>query len=354
MFFFGTNFVPVKTFESGIVSNGICTCLLMLQCWLGDGFFFQFIMCQGVFAVGALLTLDPSEPEITQLADVNFNRRALTNRTPISESIARDSLNQIRVLLLTAHCSLLTASLLTASGQVVNAIQGYPKFEPLAMLGGFLWAVGERVYPTLCAKRSVSINSYCSPSNGLECICKQSWKRFVSGVFTLRAASRRSSGSSCSNIVVLVAGGGGGAVASESTDVAVGNLMAVPIIKCIGISLGLLIWGATNMMIGWGTGTFGWFDLEDAERPISKPVAALLLLLPALLLLLLLPALLLPALLLLLLLLAALLLLLLLLLSPALLLLLLGLLLPALMVVVMVVVPARLQLLLLVPPLRLR
>jgi len=47
--------------------------------------------------------------------------------------------------------------------------------------------------------------------------------------------------------------------------------MSVPIIKCIGISLGLLIWGATNMMIGWGTGTFGWFDLEAAKRPVDTP-----------------------------------------------------------------------------------
>ena len=39
-------------------------------------------------------------------------------------------------------------------------------------------------------------------------------------------------------------------VNAEALNDATGNLMSVPIIKCIGISLGLLIWGATNMMIG--------------------------------------------------------------------------------------------------------
>lgn len=93
--FFGSNFVPVKKYETS------------------DGVFFQFVMCLGIFTVGS----------------------------------------------------------------VVNIIQGFPTFQPFAMLGGFLWCTG--------------------------------------------------------------------------------NMLAVPVIKMIGLSLGLLIWGATNMLVGWGSGTFG-------------------------------------------------------------------------------------------------
>eukprot|EP00937_MAST-01D_sp_MAST-1D-sp2_P002549 g2549.t1 len=106
--FFGTNFIPVKQYETG------------------DGMFFQFVMCCGIWFVGLV---------------VNFVRH--TN-------------------------------------------DASPTFWPFATLGGFLWATG--------------------------------------------------------------------------------NVMCVPIIKTIGISMGLLIWGATNMMIGWATGSFGWFGLpRDCE-----------------------------------------------------------------------------------------
>jgi hypothetical protein len=32
----------------------------------------------------------------------------------------------------------------------------------------------------------------------------------------------------------------------------------VPIIKCIGLGMGLLVWGLTNMLTGWASGV--WFD----------------------------------------------------------------------------------------------
>mmetsp|Transcript_10639 Transcript_10639/g.22616 ORF Transcript_10639/g.22616 Transcript_10639/m.22616 type:complete len:355 (+) Transcript_10639:241-1305(+) len=44
---------------------------------------------------------------------------------------------------------------------------------------------------------------------------------------------------------------------------ATGNTMAVPVINLIGLSLGLLIWGCTNMLVGWATGRFGLFGLEQ-------------------------------------------------------------------------------------------
>lgn len=98
--FFGSNFVPVKRFETG------------------DGLFFQWVLCIGFWLVGTM----------------------------------------------------------------VNAIQGYPIFYPLAMVGGALWALG--------------------------------------------------------------------------------NVCSVPIIKAIGMSLGLLIWGTFNLFSGWITGRFGIFGIH--------------------------------------------------------------------------------------------
>eukprot|EP01064_Diplonema_japonicum_P005454 TRINITY_DN13649_c0_g1_i1.p1 TRINITY_DN13649_c0_g1~~TRINITY_DN13649_c0_g1_i1.p1 ORF type:complete len:461 (+),score=56.49 TRINITY_DN13649_c0_g1_i1:41-1384(+) len=40
-----------------------------------------------------------------------------------------------------------------------------------------------------------------------------------------------------------------------------GNIMSVTIIKCIGLSLGLCIWGACNMLTGWSSGKFGMFGV---------------------------------------------------------------------------------------------
>ena len=105
VFFFGTNFIPVKQYKTG------------------DGMFFQFVMCTGIFVVGL----------------------------------------------------------------IVNSVRNQPQFQPFAMLGGALWATG--------------------------------------------------------------------------------NVMCVPIIKTIGIGVGMLIWGATNMCIGWATGAFGLFGLPmDCTR----------------------------------------------------------------------------------------
>jgi glucose uptake protein GlcU len=42
---------------------------------------------------------------------------------------------------------------------------------------------------------------------------------------------------------------------------ATGNVLTVPIISTIGLGMGMLIWGATNMLIGWATGSFGLFGL---------------------------------------------------------------------------------------------
>ncbi|ELR13173.1 transmembrane protein 144 family protein [Acanthamoeba castellanii str. Neff] len=103
VFCFGSNLVPVKKFETG------------------DGMFFQWILCTGIWLTGL----------------------------------------------------------------VVNGIQGWPTFEPIAMIGGVLWCTG--------------------------------------------------------------------------------NLLTVPIIKMIGLGLGLLLWGLTNLIMGWATGTFGLFGLSSNE-----------------------------------------------------------------------------------------
>ena len=38
---------------------------------------------------------------------------------------------------------------------------------------------------------------------------------------------------------------------------ATGNVLTVPIVKTVGLSLGLLTWGMTNMVIGWASARFG-------------------------------------------------------------------------------------------------
>ena len=40
-----------------------------------------------------------------------------------------------------------------------------------------------------------------------------------------------------------------------------GNMLCGPVIQLIGLGLGLLIWGSTNMLMGWASGTFGLFGL---------------------------------------------------------------------------------------------
>jgi glucose uptake protein GlcU len=45
---------------------------------------------------------------------------------------------------------------------------------------------------------------------------------------------------------------------------ATGNVMCVAIIKTIGLGMGMLIWGAINMLKGWATGSFGFFWPKDS------------------------------------------------------------------------------------------
>jgi len=48
-----------------------------------------------------------------------------------------------------------------------------------------------------------------------------------------------------------------------------GNVWVVPIVKTVGLSLGLLIWGMANMLIGWASGRFGLFGLTP--NAVAKP-----------------------------------------------------------------------------------
>ncbi|XP_034300733.2 transmembrane protein 144 isoform X2 [Magallana gigas] len=45
-----------------------------------------------------------------------------------------------------------------------------------------------------------------------------------------------------------------------------GNICVVPIIKTIGMGLGLCIWGMTNLLSGWATSRFGWFGLTESTN----------------------------------------------------------------------------------------
>ena len=52
---------------------------------------------------------------------------------------------------------------------------------------------------------------------------------------------------------------------------ATGNCFSVPVIKMIGLSLGLLLWGGTNMVFGWATGQFGLFGLKSQASGVHIP-----------------------------------------------------------------------------------
>ncbi|XP_070271509.1 transmembrane protein 144 [Myotis yumanensis] len=51
---------------------------------------------------------------------------------------------------------------------------------------------------------------------------------------------------------------------------ATGNIAVVPVMKTIGLGLGLLIWGSFNALTGWTSSRFGWFGM-DAEE-VAKPL----------------------------------------------------------------------------------
>ncbi|XP_061331896.1 transmembrane protein 144 isoform X2 [Pezoporus flaviventris] len=62
-----------------------------------------------------------------------------------------------------------------------------------------------------------------------------------------------------------------------------GNVTVVPIVKTIGLALGLLIWASFNLLTGWASSRFGWFgiDPEEVSRPILNYIGAGLSLLSA-------------------------------------------------------------------------
>jgi len=43
----------------------------------------------------------------------------------------------------------------------------------------------------------------------------------------------------------------------------IGNAMAVTIIKCIGLGLGMAIWGCTNLLMGWACGKYGFLGIQS-------------------------------------------------------------------------------------------
>jgi hypothetical protein len=49
-----------------------------------------------------------------------------------------------------------------------------------------------------------------------------------------------------------------------------GNVWVVPIVKSIGLGLGLCIWGTTNMVVGWACGCFGILGVPETP-PHNTP-----------------------------------------------------------------------------------
>ncbi|KAK3283828.1 hypothetical protein CYMTET_8494 [Cymbomonas tetramitiformis] len=50
---------------------------------------------------------------------------------------------------------------------------------------------------------------------------------------------------------------------------ATGNVTVPIIVRCIGLGMGLLVWGLLNMLMGWSSGNFGLFGLNKQE--VSDP-----------------------------------------------------------------------------------
>jgi len=48
-----------------------------------------------------------------------------------------------------------------------------------------------------------------------------------------------------------------------------GNLCVVPIVQCIGLGLGLCIWGSSNMLAGWASAHFGILGVQADPTPSS-------------------------------------------------------------------------------------
>ncbi|XP_078601426.1 transmembrane protein 144-like isoform X2 [Branchiostoma floridae x Branchiostoma japonicum] len=45
-----------------------------------------------------------------------------------------------------------------------------------------------------------------------------------------------------------------------------GNAVTVPILKTIGLGMGMLFWASANLLTGWFSGRFGWFGLQPQDR----------------------------------------------------------------------------------------
>ncbi|XP_069782330.1 transmembrane protein 144b isoform X3 [Narcine bancroftii] len=70
----------------------------------------------------------------------------------------------------------------------------------------------------------------------------------------------------CAVSVVLF---GSNFVPVKKFDTGDGNITVVPILKTIGLGLGVLIWAAFNLLMGWASSRFGWFGMDPEE--VAKP-----------------------------------------------------------------------------------
>ncbi|MFH4974202.1 hypothetical protein AB6A40_000911 [Gnathostoma spinigerum] len=51
---------------------------------------------------------------------------------------------------------------------------------------------------------------------------------------------------------------------------ATGNIFAVPAIRGLGIGVGMIIWGAIQVLVGWGVARFGLFG--TASQPVQNNI----------------------------------------------------------------------------------
>ena len=153
--------------------------------------------------------------------------------------------------------SLIMTSAVLLEGCLVQLWRGNPKFEPFAMLGGVIWcaAAPPPLLRAALSRRTGRVRT----CNIFRAVCVFFSSRRVL-VLSSRASSRR----------LLTASRP--FTPPRIHKRATGNMTVVPIVKSIGLGLGLLIWGLVGMLVGWASGHFGILGVAP-DPPLAAPWA---------------------------------------------------------------------------------
>ena len=156
------------------------------------------------------------------------------------------------------HCSFENQTIVTPNGTNTTAMIGTcakngsgNKNLGIGLVGAFLGVLcfGSSFVPIKRYKKYAGDGVFAQ-----FCMC---FGRFMVGVCFLAASK---------NLTFYWTAAAGGALWT------IGNVLSVPIIQCVGIGLGVSIWGTTNMLLGWASGHFGLMGVkkEVTEYPVFE------------------------------------------------------------------------------------